>query len=166
MAKKQSKNLQKVQDMLDDKFDRKIQSGYTVVEETHKVGDIWTDSDGREWEQKNGYRVKISKMGNVGIFSKTCKDCGKNCTSEQRHLDTWNRFDRCFHCQINFEVDLKAKGKWMDWVVEQEKMRWESIIDEMNLLDKENKENKWNDKSVANALSNDNVKVTIKKNTK
>ena len=35
MAKKHSKNLQKVQDMLDDKHDSKIQVGYSTAEETH-----------------------------------------------------------------------------------------------------------------------------------
>ena len=48
MAKKHSKNLQKVQDMLDGKHESKIISGYLPTEETHKVGDRWFDSDGRE----------------------------------------------------------------------------------------------------------------------
>ena len=64
---KHSKNLQKVQDMLDGNSTRKIQSGYTVVEETHKVGDRWFDSDGKEWEQKNGYRVNITKFDNIMV---------------------------------------------------------------------------------------------------
>ena len=72
---KHSKNLQKVQDMLDDKLERKIQSGYVVVEETHKVGDIWTDSDGKKWEQKNGYRSNITKLANRGIVDHRCSDC-------------------------------------------------------------------------------------------
>ena len=46
---KHSKNLQKVQDMLDDKLERKIQVGYSTAEERHEVGDRWFDSDGREW---------------------------------------------------------------------------------------------------------------------
>ena len=67
MAKKHSKNLQKVQDMLDGRHESKIISGYMPTEETHKVGDIWTDSDGKKWEQKNGYRVNITKLANAGI---------------------------------------------------------------------------------------------------
>ena len=38
---KHSKNLQKVQDMLDGKGDGKIQVGYSTVEERHEVGDKW-----------------------------------------------------------------------------------------------------------------------------
>ena len=32
------------------------------VMKERKVGDRWTDSDGVEWEQKNGYRSKITKI--------------------------------------------------------------------------------------------------------
>ena len=53
MGKKISKNLQRVQDMVDGTYGGKIQSGY--IGETNidrKVGDIWTDDDGLKWEQK------------------------------------------------------------------------------------------------------------------
>ena len=72
------KNLQKVQDMLDGKGTGKIQSGYTTTEEIHKVGDKWVDADGIPWEQKDGYRSKVSKTS-VGIFDKVCKDCETPC---------------------------------------------------------------------------------------
>ena len=65
-------NLRKIQDVLDDRHNGKIQSGYTPKNVEHKVGDRWVDSDGVEWEQRNGYRSKLSNTGNVGIFSKQC----------------------------------------------------------------------------------------------
>ena len=37
---------------------------------------------------------------------------------------------RCKHCQIDFEVDLKLEGKWEDWVKEQEEKRWEAVLAE------------------------------------
>ena len=163
MSKRKSKNLQKVQDMLDGTHNGKIQVGYSTVEETHKVGDTWTDSDGIQWEQKNGYRSKISKV-NKGIADE-CSDCNKWIT-KGRDRDTYNRMGRCFYCQMNFEVDLKNKGKWEEWVREQEVLRWETIIKEVAELDKKNKENKWDDASVANSIANSNVNMTIKKNTK
>ena len=163
MSKRKSKNLQKVQDMLDGNSTRKIQVGYSTAEETHKVGDKWTDSDGVQWEQKNGYRSKMSKV-NKGIADE-CSDCNKWIT-KGRDRDTYNRMGRCFYCQIDFEVDLKNTGKWEDWVKEQEINRWETIIKEVAELDKKNLENKWNDASVANAMANSNVNMTIKKNTK
>ena len=64
-----SKNLRKVQDMLDGNYKNKIQVGYSKTEETRKVGDKWIDSDGVEWEQKEGYIFKVPTTPNVGIFS-------------------------------------------------------------------------------------------------
>ena len=113
MAKKQSKNLQRVQDMLDDKYDKKIQSGYTVVEETHKVGDKWFDSDGREWEQKNGYRTNITKLASRGIVDHRCSECEKYIIKPwDKEIFKFN--DRCYYCQINFEAELKGTGKFDD----------------------------------------------------
>ena len=66
---KQSKNLAKVQSMLDGTYGGKIQSGYTPTEEVRKVGDKWIDSEGYEWEQKEGFRVKNSVMPAVGMFN-------------------------------------------------------------------------------------------------
>ena len=56
------KNLQRVQDMLDGNYKSKIMVGEHSIKssEHRKVGDKWTDSDGIEWEQKNGYRVRIN----------------------------------------------------------------------------------------------------------
>ena len=49
---KNSKNLQRVQNMLDGNYSSKIQVGVGDQESTtiRKVGDKWTDSDGVEWE--------------------------------------------------------------------------------------------------------------------
>ena len=69
------KNLQKVQDMLDGNFQSKIQVGYSKTEERREIGDRWFDSDGKEWEQKDGYISSVSKTPARGIFDKVCKDC-------------------------------------------------------------------------------------------
>ena len=107
-TRKHEKNLARVQSMLDGTYGGKIQSGYEKAEVTRKVGDKWTDSDGVQWEQKNGYRSKISNV-NVGIFQYQCKDCQKNCGLLQVDKDTYKRQQRCYHCQINFEAVLKSR---------------------------------------------------------
>ena len=169
MSKKQSKNLQKVQDMLDDKHDRKIQSGYLPTEETHKVGDIWTDSDGKKWEQKNGYRVNITKLANAGIADK-CSDCDKYISKKwDKDVFFWN--GRCYYCQIDFEAELRGTGKYEEWLKEKGKKfteDWMKRFEEENEeLVKEiaNLENPF-DTKVANALANGNVAMEINKNTK
>ena len=35
-----------------------------------------------------------------------CKDCSKPCT-KSFDVDTYNRMDRCYNCQVQFEEDLK-----------------------------------------------------------
>ena len=53
------KNTQRVQDMLDGNYKGKIQVGYSKTEQKREIGERWTDSDGKEWEQKNGYIASI-----------------------------------------------------------------------------------------------------------
>jgi len=168
MAKKHSKNLQKVQDMLDGKHKKKIISGYMPTEETHKVGDRWFDSDGKEWEQKNGYRVNITKLANRGIVDHRCSDCEKYIVKPwDKEIFKFN--DRCYHCQIDFEAELKGTGKFDEWKEAQDKRIKEGYIER---FEKENEElvkeiakleNPF-DTKIANALANGNVSMEINKN--
>ena len=174
-SKRYNKNLSKVQSYIDGTYGGKIQVGYTPDSVERKLGDRWTDSDGDEWEQKEGYKEKISKLAKVGIFSKVCKDCEKPCI-KSFDKDTYNRMDRCYNCQVYFEEELKWNrknrigengNKWQFWVKLQILQRWESIDKEMEQLIEDNyqqdKKNPY-DMSVANAMANENVSMTIKNN--
>ena len=107
-----NKNLSKVQDMLDGNFKGKIKVGqYNPIDQTREVGEEWTDSEGYRWKQHKGYREKLRTMPNVGIFSKVCKDCGTNCSTNNSvkiHNEVWKKFERCYYCQIEFEAKLKS----------------------------------------------------------
>ena len=169
LCKKESKNLQKVQDMLDGTYGGKIQSGYTPTEEKHEIGDIWTDSDGKKWEQKNGYRVNITKFMDAGI-AEQCSDCEAYITKPwDKEIFKFN--DRCYYCQINFEAELKTTGKFDEWKESQEKRIKEEYIKKFEEENKEfvneleNLENPF-DLKVANAMANGNVSMEINKNTK
>jgi len=168
-----SKNLRKVQDMLDGNYKNKIQVGYSKVEKQREVGDKWTDSDGVEWEQKEGYKYKIPSLPAVGMFSKQCKDCGKNCspkTAKPWDRDCYKADGRCYYCQMDYEAELKT-GKPLKWFayrrlkdlqnMESLERDMEQWVDE---LDKQNKEKVF-DTKVANALANGEVEMSIKKNT-
>ena len=172
-----SKNLAKVQDMLDGNYKNKIQVGVgdCEVEPTRKVGDKWTDSDGVEWEQKEHYKVK----GRLGVSGETHPDWDRKCSMcETLILKPWDKDThkadgKCYHCQLNYELDLKFDKpiRWWayrrlkdlqnmnsiekdmeQWVEEFTKMRNEKVFDE----------------SVANALANaeiDTTNVKLKNNT-
>ena len=164
------KNIQRLSDMLDGSYKGKIQSGYTHYEKHREVGDKWVDSDGNEWEQKKGYRMKISKVQR-GIADK-CNTC-KSFIFKSYDKDTFRRMGRCYDCQTTFELDLKFMkigengNKWQFWVRLQELQRWisgrkelEQWIDEQHKLQNE----KVYSGKVANAMANANVSMTINKN--
>ena len=61
------KNIEKVQDMVDGNFKRKIQSGYTASEPTRKVGDKWEDVDGGD-KVYTPYGKDIPKIESVSCW--------------------------------------------------------------------------------------------------
>ena len=167
MAKKHSKNLQKVQDMMDGTYGGKIQSGWSPTDERHEIGDIWTDADDKTWEQKNGYRVNITKLANKGIGDQ-CSDCEKFIVKKwDKDVFFWN--GRCYYCQIDFEAELRGNGKYEEWhKAKTEKFKNDFIkkFEEDNtefINELENMENPF-DTKVANALANENVTMAINKN--
>ena len=170
---KESKNLAKVQSMLDGTYQNKIQVGqYSPTEEVRNVGDKWTDSEGYEWEQKEGFQVKKSIMPAVGLFNHQCKDCGKNCSPKMAKpwdRDCFKADGRCYYCQMEYEIDLKADKpiRWFAYrrlkdlrnmeALENDMIQW---VDEM---EKTQQKNPF-DETVANALANGEVEMTINKN--
>tara|TARA_R110002020_G_scaffold240436_3_gene453479 strand:- start:182 stop:679 length:498 start_codon:yes stop_codon:yes gene_type:complete len=164
-----SKNIQKVQDMVDGNYKSKIQSGYTKTEEHRKVGDKWVDSDGNHWEQRDGYKTKNTSNIRHHSWDKKCSGCEKLILKDW-DKDTYKADGRCYHCQLNYELDLQFEApiRWFAYrrlkdfknmkSIEKDMEQW---IDEKQKLDKE----KIFDMSVANAMANENVSMNIKKNT-
>ena len=173
---KNSKNLQRVSDMLDGTYQGKLQVGqYNPTEKTRKIGERWTDSDGKEWEQKDGYRASVKRTPSVGIFPQTCKDCGTNCGygATKMDKDTHKRQQRCYYCQIDFEAMLKSRvigktnNKHFFWTRLMELQRWIAGRNELEawIFERHEENKKLFDESVANAMANENVDFQIKKNT-
>jgi len=168
---KQSKNLAKVQSMLDGTYGGKIQSGYVSdnVHANRKIGERWFDSDGDEWEQKEGYRSKVSKLAAKGLGD-TCsmEDC-KKLIIKKWDKDTYKADGRCYHCQLNYELDLKfdAPIRWFAYrrlkdfqnmaSIEKEMEQW---VDEFEKIRNE----KVFDEKIANALANGEVEMSFNKN--
>ena len=100
------KNLQKVQDMLDGNYKTKIQVGYSTEDEKREVGDKWVDSDGNHWEQKEGYRTKNSSDRVHLSWDNKCSSC-KKLILKDWDKDTHKADGRCYHCQLNYEMDLQ-----------------------------------------------------------
>ena len=169
-----SKNLQKVQDMLDGKGTGKIQVGASSVgggEETRKVGDKWVDADGIPWEQKDGYKVK----GRLAVSDVTHQSWDMKCSECEDLIlkpwdkDTYKADGRCYHCQLNYELDLKFDKpiRWFAYRRLKQLQNMESIENDMiQWIDEFTEYKKQNpfDTKVANALANGEVEMTINKN--
>ena len=169
-----SKNLAKVQDMLDGNYKSKIQVGVgdQEVEQTRQVGDKWVDSDGRPCEQRDGYQVK-GRLATSNITHQSwdtkCSGC-KKLIVKAWDKDCHKADGRCYYCQMEFEDNLKfdkpirwfAYRRLKDFInmksIEKDMEQW---IDEM---EKQREKNPF-DMKVANAMANDNVEMSIKKNT-
>ena len=162
-----SKNLQKVQDMLDGKGTGKIQVGYGTTDEKREIGDKWVDADGIPWEQKKGYRVKgrlATSDESHPSWDKKCSDC-ESLILKPWDRDTHKADGRCYHCQLNYELDLKYDKpiRWFAYrrlkdfnnqiAIEKEMEQW---VDEFEKI----KNEKIFDKSVANALANNEIDTT------
>ena len=166
------KNTQKVQEMLDGNYKSKIQVGMHTTEDVHanrKVGDIWTDSEGDQWEQKQGYRSKVSKLAAKGLGDNCSMEDCKKLIIKAWDKDTFKADGRCYHCQLNYELDLQFDKpiRWFAYrrlkdfrnmiSIEKDMEQWVEEITEQR------KQNPF-DKTVANALANGEIDFTINKN--
>jgi len=101
-----------------------IQVGFAgEVEEriTRKVGDKWKDTDGNEWEQKDGYSIKLGKEWQQELheYLKGFQNCPKEtctCTMPKK-LDEKMRMvhGMCFDCVVDMEHKIKLEGKWDEY---------------------------------------------------
>ena len=167
-----SKNLRKVQDMLDGNYKNKIQVGYSKADKNRKIGEKWIDSDGIEWEQKEGYKLKGKLATSDTVhhsWDEKCSSCEK-LILKKWDKDVYKADGRCYHCQMNYELDLKFEApiRWFAYrrlkdfqnmkSIEKEMEQW---VDEFEKIKQENPF----DMTIANALANGEVEMSIKKNT-
>lgn len=107
----------------------------SIDNNTHDIGDTWTDENGIEWEQRAGYQIKKSKLEQIRKdFIKnhsniTCPQCGKK-------IEHWMdkeamRLERmCQSCQLKRETEMKINGTFDDYVIEKSKRNARSFIRE------------------------------------
>jgi len=170
MAKK-SKNLAKVQSMLDGTYGGKIQVGAAIegIHENRKVGERYFDHDDKEWEKTSWGRKSVSKLANVGLGDNCSnEECGK-LIIKKWDKDTFKADGRCYHCQLNYELDLEfdSKLRWFAYRRLKDFKNMSSLEKDMeqwvDAITEERKENPF-DKKIANALSNSEVEFSINKN--
>lgn len=115
-------NIKAIRQMLDGthKTQTRKTIGFADVKSSEKrreVGEIWTDDNGVEWEQRNGFKIKKGKLDEIReLLAKNrmpshCPECNQPMT---KRLDKkfWALDKRCFDCQVAFEHNLRIEGKY------------------------------------------------------
>lgn len=85
-------------------------------EKKREVGEVWTDSDGKTWEQKDGFKSSVNKMDDVREYLKKLTTChSENCeTGTYAYADKKmiSRTGYCVVCMRKLEQTLREDGTW------------------------------------------------------
>lgn len=120
MAKntKGKSNLATIQDYIDG-VRPVIQSGYREQEVQRKIGEIWEDSSGTKWIQKDGYKSNLNEQADIirSARKRSCSKCSKDLEWGGDHLDTklHKMTGWCFDCIVTEETRLRAIGKYKEY---------------------------------------------------
>lgn len=103
----------------------KIQLGYDgdtkEIQPSRKVGEKWFDENGNEWEQKDGYVLKLGKVWQQELhqYLNSFPKCPKEtCTcSMPKRLDQKMKkiHGMCFDCVVDMEHKIRLEGKWDEY---------------------------------------------------
>ncbi len=92
--------------------------GYEKETESVKrqVGEIWTDDSGKTWEQKEGFKVSVSKFDEVREYLQKLNTCAnKECkTIKHTHIDkrVLKKTGMCLACLHQYEEAIKVDGTY------------------------------------------------------
>jgi len=93
------------------------QFGYEgEAEKKREVGEIWTDKDGKEWEQKEGYKTNVTRMDDIRAYLNTLSNCSKEDCKTVQYSNADKKLIRktgmCVTCLAKFEQGLKDDGTY------------------------------------------------------
>lgn len=92
----------------------KVVSGYTPSGSTErKVGDRWVDVNDVEWEQRNGYAIKVTKLDDARI-PLFCPKC-KRVMRKRKDVDIYLKFGFCLDCLAERDTKMMIKGTFWDY---------------------------------------------------
>ena len=101
------------------------------ADKKREVGERWIDENGKEWEQKEGYKTSVSKFDDLRDYLKqitTCssKDC-KTIKYGQADKKAIARAGMCVDCLRKYEQQLKDDGTYPfyeDYKITNNKLAW------------------------------------------
>jgi hypothetical protein len=132
------------------------------VKVKREVGEKWTDKDGKEWEQQEGFISAVTQMDGVRSYLDTISVCGKeDCkTIKLTNIDKKliRKTGMCATCLRKFEqtlVDDGTFGYYEDYKITRNKLAWcremksrceealSGIKNQIEILGEDGKVEKW-----------------------
>jgi hypothetical protein len=88
-----------------------------------KVGEKWTDVDGRSWEQLEAGKIETSELGDIMAETRAYLDKLNTCKSDNCKTIKIGRVDKklisktgyCLHCLSLREAQIKYDGLWKEY---------------------------------------------------
>ena len=85
-----------------------------------KVGEKWTDEDGKSWEQHAGGRIQTSELGDIMAETRAYLSKLNSCKADDCNTIKLGRIDKklvsktgyCTNCLAKRETRIKADGLW------------------------------------------------------
>lgn len=108
----------------------KIQTGFVGEQKEdvkRMIGERWFDGDGNEWEQKEGYKLKLGKEWQQELhnYLNHFPNCSKEvctCTMPKRLDEKMKSLHgMCFDCVVEMEHKIRLDGKWEEYEAEKVK---------------------------------------------
>lgn len=134
-------NTQRIKNILDGKItdSTKIISGYKKKQEEYVEGDIWEDSDGKQWTIKNGLKQNITKLDEVRHLINMPINCPICNRLMKTRLDKkfWGLKGRCFNCIVEDDTNMIINGTFIEHSREVMKQNAYSFIEDLKAQVKE-----------------------------
>lgn len=108
-------NIEMVRSMLNGERPLTIVGYGAPAEQKHEIGEKWTDSTGKHWEQTAGGPSRQTPV--MDIIRAELNDVCSNCGAEIKWGDRYDRkfyhkTGKCFNCLIQEETQLRIKGQY------------------------------------------------------
>ena len=87
---------------------------------TRKVGERWTDENGKSWEQHDGGKIEVSDLGDIMADARAYLNKLNTCKSDECRTIKLSRADKklisktgfCAGCLAKRETQIKIDGLW------------------------------------------------------
>ena len=98
-------------------------SGADKEKVKRKIGEKWTDDDGKSWEQLAAGKVQTSELGDIMAETRAYLDKLNTCKSDKCKTIKVGRVDKklisktgyCLHCLTLREAEIKYDGLWNEY---------------------------------------------------